>query len=113
MKKLNNLPVNVKNALFELKKKLQEKFGEKAKVYLFGSYARRENTEYSDIDVLVLLDDKVNTSKEVEIFDIAYKIELEYDVVFGIIVYSKFHWESIKHLQSPLYTNIKKEGIPL
>jgi len=111
MKNLDSLPLNIRNALFELKGKLENRFRKRVEIYLFGSYARGENIEYSDIDILVVLENEVNTSKEIEIFDVGYEIELKYNVVFGIIVYSKSHWERIKHLKSPLCVNIEKEGI--
>ena len=43
-------------------------------------------------------------SLEEEIFNIAYDIELEYDVIFGIIVYSSNFWFSQKANTMPLFS---------
>ncbi len=47
---------------------------------------------------------------EEEIFNIAYDIELEYDVIFGIIVYSSNFWFSQKGSIMPLFQHIQEEG---
>jgi predicted nucleotidyltransferase len=83
-----NLLENEQRAIVEYKRKIGEKFGA-AEVFLFGSKVRGEGDIYSDIDLLVVLDREVNNSIEEEIFDVGYEIELEYDVIFGVIVYSK------------------------
>lgn len=80
---------------------------------LFGSVARGDSQRYSDIDVLVLLPGKVDNTLEEKVFDAAYDIELEYGVVFGIIVYAKDFWASDLAASMPLYQNIRKEGIPV
>jgi len=43
----------------EISKKIKEKFGEKvANIILFGSYARGDYSEESDIDILIIVKDK-------------------------------------------------------
>ena len=98
-------------AIREFKEKLIKKFGTETELYLFGSVARGDYSDYSDIDILVLLHFEPNTSIEEQIFDLAYDIELEYNLIFGIIVYSKTFWNSEKASIMPLYRNIKKEGV--
>jgi len=104
---------NINTAIEELKKSLKERFGNKIELFLFGSVAREESSESSDIDILVLLKNSVSTSIEEEIFDIAYEIGLEYNIVFGIIVYTKKLWNKLSNLQSPLVIEIKKEGVKI
>ena len=51
----------VEKILKEIKRYLEEKYGDKIKkVILYGSYARGEATEDSDVDVLVVVDDSLN-----------------------------------------------------
>ncbi|MCD4786439.1 MAG: nucleotidyltransferase domain-containing protein [Candidatus Eremiobacteraeota bacterium] len=104
---------NIKKALDELKLNLVRRFGQEAELYLFGSVARGDYEEYSDIDVLVLIPGKVNTSIEEEIFDEAYEIELKHDVIFGVIVCSNDFWNSERAHVMPLYINIQKESVKL
>ncbi|RLE11802.1 hypothetical protein DRJ04_07350 [Candidatus Aerophobetes bacterium] len=107
-----NLKENEKKALTELKERILKKFPD-AEIILYGSKVRGDADEESDIDVLVLLREKVNTSIEEEIFNLSYNIELEYDVVFGILVHEKDFWSSELAHAMPLHWNIDKEGIPI
>lgn len=79
-------------------------------IVMFGSSATGKNADDSDIDVLVLLPFEPDTGTEERIFNIAYGIELENNVVFGIIVYSKKFWLSDLARAMPLHWNIDREG---
>ena len=70
---------------------------------------RGDASEHSDIDVLVLLNEKTSNSIEEEIFDIGFEIEMKYGVIFGIIVYSRDFWDSLGR-KIPLFRSIEKEG---
>jgi predicted nucleotidyltransferase len=86
-------------------------FGAGAEVRLFGSVARHDFSAESDIDVLVLLPVPVTTDMEEQIFDMAFDIELEQSVVFGIIVHSKADWGSSYLTQMPIHRSIEREGV--
>jgi predicted nucleotidyltransferase len=72
---------------------------------LFGSSARGDSTESSDIDILVKLPN-VDRSIEEDLFNMAYDLELEYDCVIDVIVLP----QNIGNYP-PLYQNIEKDGI--
>jgi predicted nucleotidyltransferase len=101
----------IQEAILELKKRLIIKFGAATELHLFGSAVRGEYGSLSDIDILVLVPLEVTNSIEEEIFDLAYDVELKFNVVFGIIVYSKKIWESPLSMCMPIYQSIKNEGI--
>ena len=83
----------------------------KAEVILFGSQAREDAHFDSDWDILILLDmQHVSRSLDKEYKDLLYNIELEIGQPISSLVFSKNDWES-KHKFSPLYNNIKREGI--
>lgn len=103
--------IDIQTAIKEFKKRLINKFGVETEIYLFGSVARGDYSDYSDIDILVLLPFEPNNSIEEQIFDLGYDIELEYGVIFGIIVYPKTFWNSEIASSMPLYKNIIKEGV--
>jgi len=105
-----NLKGNEKKALLELKERIIEKFPD-AEIILYGSKARGDADEESDIDVLVLLKEGVNWDLKEEIFSIAFKVELKYDVIFGVAVYQKQFWDSPLGKAMPLRWNIDREGI--
>ena len=85
----------------------------KAEVILFGSQAREDAHFDSDWDILILLDmQHVSRSLDKEYKDLLYNIELEIGQPISSLIFSKTDWES-KHKFSPLYNNIKREGIYL
>ena len=72
---------------------------------LFGSIARGDNTEISDIDIMVKLP-IVNRKIEEDLYNIAYELELEYDCLIDVIVLPDDIGNNI-----PIYANIEKEGV--
>jgi uncharacterized protein len=84
-----------------------------AQVYLYGSYARGESNKYSDIDLLILLEQDVVSEKERQrIAYPLYDIEFEVGKIISPMVRSINEWET-KYWVTPLYENIKREGILL
>jgi predicted nucleotidyltransferase len=81
-------------------------------VFLYGSYARGEQEEYSDMDIMVLVN---FTDEEVKKFDdaivdIMCDISLKYGVLPTIIGKNYEHfYKWTPYL--PFYKNVKTEGI--
>jgi len=101
---------NEKEALRELKEKILERFPD-ARIVLYGSKARGDSDKESDIDLLILVESKVDTKLEEEIYHISYEIELKYNVVFGEIIENKDFWDTPLANAMPLHWNIDREGI--
>ncbi|MBI4830273.1 MAG: nucleotidyltransferase domain-containing protein [Candidatus Lindowbacteria bacterium] len=96
--------------LRELRLQLEQTYGERlAQVILFGSQARKDAVETSDIDVMVVLKGYVSPGKEIlDTGEIAAALSLKYDVVVSCIFVSE---ERFKNEQSPLLLNVRKEGV--
>jgi len=101
---------NELDAVYELKNKLLENFAG-VELILFGSKARGDFEEFSDIDILILVNEDVNQRLKDNIIEIAYDIELKYDIVFGFIIENNKYWRSSKYKVTPLYQNVEREGI--
>ena len=106
------LKENEKKALFELKKTLLQKFPD-IEIFIYGSKARGDFIEHSDIDLLILLNRKVKTLIEEEIIGIVYELELKYGVIFDVLIESKDLWQTPVSEEMPIHQNIKREGIRL
>ena len=84
-----------------------------AEAFLFGSRARGNFRPDSDWDILILIDDnKVTNDIEDKFRDELYDIEIESGQVISTFIYTKNYWNSVL-VYSPLYENIKREGILL
>lgn len=112
IKGITQLRLNEQRALCELKEKLLRRFPE-IEIILYGSKARGDDQEFSDIDLLLIVDSQVNRHLKEEITEIKYELELKYDVIFGIIIENRNFWKSPLANAMPLYWNIDREGIRL
>jgi uncharacterized protein len=82
-----------------------------SEIYLYGSQARGDSRKFSDWDLLVLLNvQNIPFDLETKVMDDFYDIELEIGAVISPLIYSKSDWNE-RHSMTPLYENIKKEGI--
>ncbi len=101
-------------AIHAFKQKLFEQFGSRVvRFTVFGSYARGEHTPESDIDILVTLSGKVDWQLEFTIWDLAYNIDLAYDVILNVKVFSEEDILHTIHGRTPFMQNVMTEGIPV
>ena len=84
-----------------------------AKAILYGSEARGDAREYSDIDLLVLLDkEKLTFDDEAEISWPLYELEIKTGVPINPYIISRKTWEN-RPFKTPFYVNVVNEGIVL
>jgi len=102
---------NLEEILRRLKAELKRHYGKRlVEVRLFGSQARDEATEDSDINVLVVLRDKVlHISKEQDrLFSFKYDLERKYNTLIQVIFTNK---ERLRDSKSPLYVGVREESV--
>lgn len=83
-------------------------------VMLFGSYARSEASDQSDIDVLVVL--KSLSAKQRDLLlqcEEDADAESGYESAMEVIKFTRAQWLAQKHEQTGLYRSIEKDGISL
>ena len=79
------------------------------RVILFGSYARGEATSDSDIDVLVILEEPVDATVELQqTSQLVAELCLEHNVLISRLFLSRSRYETEN---SPLLKNIRREGV--
>jgi predicted nucleotidyltransferase len=106
------IPSTVKRALEELQEALTQVYGERLRgVYLYGSYARGDYHPDSDIDVIVALEGAVHPSQEIDrIGDRVAQICLDHNVLIATFPVPEA-W--LRTRKSPLFENVRREGIRL
>jgi predicted nucleotidyltransferase len=100
-------------ALQEVKSKLIELLGDKLKRFvLFGSRARGDADETSDIDVAVVVADLTKEVKR-KIIDCVVEVEIKYLVPISIIVFSEDEFRRLRELERRIALDIEMEGIEI
>lgn len=83
-------------------------------IYLYGSYARNEADDESDIDLIVLLDmpkDEISKHRRT-VSNFSSDIDLEYDVLVSIKLQDLQTFTKYK-TTLPFFQNVLKEGVAL
>ncbi len=97
--------------LIDLKKHLKKHFGNLIiDVVLFGSQVRGDSNEYSDYDILIVLDKDYSWTDENKILDLCYDIDLKYNILLDVHLLSKNEITSQRGKQ-PIFINALKSGI--
>ena len=82
-----------------------------AEVVLFGSRARGQQHQYSDYDLLVLVDSPADIAIKEQLVSEIYPLELKAEQMISLVVYNKQQWNSLPYKTMPLHLNIDREGI--
>ncbi len=110
---MDNLPNNVKNSIERFVEESKKILGKRIKkIILYGSYARGDYNNSSDIDILVLTDYKPKEFYSVlkRISSMTYDIELDYNVILIPLINNIVNY-NLGIDEIPFYTNIQKEGV--
>ena len=105
----------LKNVLTETYNGLSDIFGSKLEdLLLYGSYARGEQTEESDIDVIALIHlskEELETYRR-KVSDFSSRLDLQYNVLLSIKLQD---FDTFKRYSAalPFFANVIKEGISL
>lgn len=106
------LPEDLRQLLEQLGERLREFYGERyAGLILFGSYARGDWTEHSDVDLLLLLEGEVSSSREImRVEDVVYPFALESGHLLTLLPVGT---EEFITSSEPLLHSVREEGINL
>ena len=100
------MPAAKREIIVSFARKVRKILGKNLKqVILYGSYARGDYTEDSDIDIMVLttLTDKEIEQIETEIYDLAFDYLMDYGVDISVVIKNEEQFND----------NVRKEGMVL
>ena len=99
-----------KSHILQLIKKSVSKTEPGAVLILYGSYARDDNRDDSDLDLLILVDkDKITRADQKRIKYPLYDIEFDTGTIISPLIFSRKDWEK-NHRITPFYENVAREG---
>ena len=112
--------LNTKNIVYMNRKELVKRLkymiksvAPNSQTILYGSEARGEAKQNSDIDILILVDkDTVSPMEEDVITAPIYDLEIETGTIISPIVMTRKAWEAAKR-KTVFYYNVMKDGVLL
>ncbi len=104
-----SLMKNESEAIEEAIRMLKSEFAV-SKIILFGSKARGDHDEHSDIDLLVVASKLLHWKEEKAIIGALFDIGMEYDVIFSPLFTSVDEWENVIFKEFPVYQEISQDG---
>ena len=100
-----------REAIKEFSRLLREQLGTTVKeIILFGSKARGDSEKYSDIDILIVLDE-VSWDIKKAISELAAEENIRHNVLISTIRYDIDIWAMPAIQASPFVMAVKREGI--
>lgn len=107
--------MNTHDILLRFSRQVKKILGDKlSKIILYGSYARGDYRENSDIDIMVLTilaDEEIKQVKK-NIYNLAYDFQMEYGVDISVIIKNEEHFNYWLGAL-PFYDNVQSEGVIL
>ncbi|GAB4456886.1 MAG: nucleotidyltransferase domain-containing protein [Anaerolineales bacterium] len=107
------LTLKERKAVREFIARLRAVYGDKIqRAALFGSKARNDWTQFSDIDILLIVAESNRELRE-SIIRIAADIELEYDLLLDVRIIPAERWQYYADIKAGLYKNIIRDAVPI
>jgi predicted nucleotidyltransferase len=104
------METKIERILAELSAQLRVRCGNRYRgLWLYGSQARGEAHAESDVDLLLLLDDTPQPTREIDLIaDILADFNLRYGVLLSVIPVSE---KTLKNADGPFWRNVRREGM--
>jgi hypothetical protein len=106
----DRLPADLVSLLRRLSDGLAALYGERYRgLVLYGSYAPGEADEGNDVDLLLLLDEAVNATREIiRAEDVAWPLSLESGYTLSLLPVGA---DAYRNSEKPFLRNARKEGM--
>lgn len=113
MKNASRLPAAVRHASERFAREARRRFEDRrVEVTLFGSHARGEAGEGSDVDLAVVLD-RLDWSTQKELLNLAADLQLETEVPLSATPIDRAIFEKWLRQERALALHVAREGVPL
>lgn len=107
------MPVIINEVVSEFAKEIRQLFGtELSRVIVYGSYARGDYTENSDVDIMILvrIPESILRKYTEQVSDCAFEYLMKYGIDISPVLKNEDHFNYwVENL--PYYRNIRDEGV--
>lgn len=114
---MSHIPLHLQEheiaAIISFLDRLDEFLGDDLRqLWLFGSKARGDFHDDSDLDLLIVLRG-LNSERRGIIRRLAARASLEYDTLINTHLYEEARWQAIVAYQDTLWREVQRDGVPL
>ena len=106
------MPDNISNIIYKFSQELKQILGDNlTKVIVYGSYARGDYRDNSDVDIMILVkmsDEEIKAVKN-DIYDLAFDVEMSTGIELSPIIKNEKQYEYWVDTL-PFYRNVRNEG---
>ncbi len=109
------MPENIHDIVYKFAQQMRYIYGEMLKrVVVYGSYARGDYRDNSDVDIMILVDasDEEIKKRFNDVCDLAFEYEMEYGIVISPLVKNEEHFMRWSETL-PFYRNVRQEGMTI
>ncbi|MBM3180199.1 MAG: nucleotidyltransferase domain-containing protein [Chloroflexi bacterium] len=102
-----------RKAVQEFITRVRAAYGDKIQyAALFGSKTRKDWTKYSDVDILLVIQN-YDRKLRYSIIYTAADVELKYDVLLDVRIIPAERWQYYADIKAGLYQNITRDAVPI
>lgn len=111
---MNDMPLSTNQlaAMRLIKNRVMDLF-DVVEFVLFGSAARGEADEESDLDLMIVVSKPLSRARRHEITDIVFEVNLEFGTNFSTLVVDQESWKTGMMSVLPVKDEITRDGIRL
>ena len=107
------MPENIRVIVYQFSEDVKRILGDKlTKIIVFGSYARGDYREDSDVDIMILTklsEEEIRAIKN-DIYDLAFEVEMSTGIELSPIIKNEEQYEYWVDTL-PFYRNVRDEGV--
>lgn len=107
------MPENVSSIIYKFSQEVKRMLGENlTKVIVYGSYARGDYRDNSDVDIMILVklsDEEIRAVKN-DIYDLAFDVEMSTGIEISPVIKNEEQYEYWVDTL-PFYRNVRDEGV--
>ena len=107
------MPENVSSIIYKFSQELKQILGDNlAKVIVYGSYARGDYRDNSDVDIMIsvkMSDEEIKAVKN-DIYNLAFDVEMSTGIELAPIIKNEKQYEYWVDTL-PFYRNVRNEGM--